>query len=161
MACPYSKHNTSYVNILAQSDCENADRIANIILAVGTHGWCVWWAMRDRWVGNIGDFGKLALLRHLMGGRRLAICWYLTGQRSDALGHDRHFAYLERPDEFRHFAPEIYDALKGIVRRAPTDLRRISVLETSGLLEGVVFHGTAVPKRVPLRKPWTDMLVRS
>jgi hypothetical protein len=117
--------------------------------------------MQDRWVGNIGDFGKLALLRHLMGGRRLAICWYMTGQRSDAAEHDRYFAYLERSDEFRHFAPEVFDALKRIARGAPTDLRRIAVLEASGLLEGAAFHGIEVPKRAHLRKRWAQELVHS
>ena len=112
-------------------------------------------------MGNIGDFVKLALLRHLMEGRRLAICWYLTGQRSDAADHERYFAYLERPDEFRHFAPEIYDALKEIMCGASTDLSRIAVLQTSGLLDGVMFHGIAVPKRASLRKPWAEELVRS
>jgi hypothetical protein len=119
------------------------------------------WGMQDCCVGSIGDFGKLALLRHLMGGRRLAICWYTTAQRAALDNHDRYFAYLDRPDEFRHFAPEIYDALKAIVCGASTGPRRIAALEASGLLDGAVFHDVAVPKRAPLRKPWAADLVRS
>lgn len=117
--------------------------------------------MQDRCVGNIGDFGKLALLRHLMVDRRLAICWYITGQRSDSRDHDRYFEYLDRSEDFRHFAPEIYDTLKEIVRGASTDLPRIAALETSGLLEGAVFHGIEVPKRARLRKSWAEDLVRA
>jgi hypothetical protein len=114
--------------------------------------------MQDRWVGNIGDFAKLALIRHLIGDRRLAICWYMTGQQSGAAHHARYFAYLERPDEFRHLAPEIYDALKGIVHGARTDQRGIGALETSGLLDGAMFHRVAVPKRASYRKSWVENL---
>jgi hypothetical protein len=36
--------------------------------------------MQERRFGSIGDFVKLAFLRHLQDGRHLAVCWYLTGQ---------------------------------------------------------------------------------
>jgi len=62
-------------------------------------------------IGGIGDFGKFALLRHLRKDRRLAVCWYLTGESDAVNGPDRHFNYLKRPDDFRHFAPEVFDQL--------------------------------------------------
>ncbi len=117
--------------------------------------------MQDRWVGNVGDFGKIALLRHLMGGRRLAICWYVTRQRNEPARDDRYFAYLERPDEFRHFAPEIYDALRAIVHGARPDPSGITALQASGLLEGALYHSIVVPQRVLRRKSWGEELVRA
>jgi len=71
--------------------------------------------MQDRNVGNVGDFGKLALLRCLMEGHRLAVGWYLTSAESESKHDRKGFDYLNRPDEFRHLAPEIFDALAKIV----------------------------------------------
>src|SRR5271166_3720994 len=53
-------------------------------------------SMQDRWAGNIGDFGKLALLRQLMDGRGLAVCWYLTCDQDEPY-HGKYFDYLNRP----------------------------------------------------------------
>jgi len=50
--------------------------------------------MQDRNIGGIGDFGKLALLRHLMKDRRLAVCWYPTGGNSETSDRKTHFDYL-------------------------------------------------------------------
>jgi hypothetical protein len=33
--------------------------------------------MQDRYAGDVGDYVKFALLRHLCPGRRLGIAWYL------------------------------------------------------------------------------------
>jgi hypothetical protein len=117
--------------------------------------------MRDRWVGNIGDFCKLALLRHLMTGRRLAICWYVTGRQNESAHQGKYFGYLHRPGEFRHLAPEIFDALKELMGDSRTEPRRINALEASGLLDEAVFHGREVPKRASLRKIWASELVES
>jgi hypothetical protein len=118
--------------------------------------------MKDRYVGNVDDFGKLALLQQLMEGRRLAVCWYMTGPHDEAPPHhDRSFSYLHRPDEFRHLAPGIFDALKALVNDTPADLRRLKRLETSGLLEASVFHGRVVPKRASSREVWAKELVQS
>jgi len=40
-------------------------------------------AMQRRYVGGIDDFAKFALLRHVMKHRRLAVCWYLTGENEE------------------------------------------------------------------------------
>jgi hypothetical protein len=117
--------------------------------------------MQEQWTGNIGDFGKLALLRQLMEGRRLAICWYLTGGQADHGYERRYFEYLNRPGEFRHLAPEIFDALKEIASDTRTEVNRIAALESSGLLNGTLFHGKKVPKRSSLREIWARDLIES
>ena len=40
-------------------------------------------AMQRRYAGGIDDFAKFALLRHVMKHRRLAVCWYLTGENEE------------------------------------------------------------------------------
>jgi hypothetical protein len=111
--------------------------------------------MQDRYVGNVGDFGKLALLRCLMPGRRLAVCWYLTGSENDGKP-GKGFDYLDRPDEFRHLAPEIYDALRNIVAGACAGARGVTALESSGLLADALFHRTQVPHASALRRSWGE-----
>ena len=71
--------------------------------------------MQERRFGSIGDLVKLAFLRHLKEGRRLAVCWYLTGQGANRPLPEKHFAYLKRPGEFRNLAPETFDTLKSVV----------------------------------------------
>jgi hypothetical protein len=117
--------------------------------------------MQDQWAGNIGDFGKLALLRQLMDGRRLAICWYLTCGQDEQPYRGKYFDYLNRPGEFRHLAPEIFDTLKEIADDSRQDVNRIGALETSGLLDGALFHRRKVPKRASLREMWAKDLVES
>jgi hypothetical protein len=117
--------------------------------------------MQHQFVGDIGDFGKVALLRHLMPGRRLAVCWYLTGDERQSKHREKYFDYLQRPDEFRHLAPEIFDALTDIVGNAHRRSRGVLALEASGLLEGARFHRKEVPKTVSLRRRWADELVEA
>lgn len=118
--------------------------------------------MQERWAGNVGDFGKLALLRQLMEGRQLAICWYLTCGQSEH-GHERrYFDYLNRPGDFRHLAPEVFDVLKDITSGNQAGISRIGALENSGLLlNGALFHSKKVPKRAPLRQIWARELIES
>jgi hypothetical protein len=115
--------------------------------------------MEIRQIGGIGDFGKFALLRHLMQNRRLAVCWYLTGEGDRTRDHDKHFDYLTRPDAFRHLAPELYDRLAefAVGSRALAD--PLTALQRSGVLENAVFVRQEVPKKASLRPLWAKRLV--
>jgi hypothetical protein len=112
-------------------------------------------------IGGAGDFGKFALLRHLMKDRRLAVCWYLTGESSGMKDRDRHFDYLKRPDDFRHFDPEVFDRLVEFDggSRAPAD--PLTELHTSKILQNAIFLRQQVPPRASLRRQWLDALVGS
>ena len=117
--------------------------------------------MQERRFGSIGCLVKLAFLHHLQKGRRLAVCWYLTGQGANRPLPQKHFAYLKRPTEFRNLAPEIFDTLKSIVESSTVGLSYITALEASGVLNDAVFHHEQVPRRAALRKSWTTSLVDS
>ncbi|HEY6255498.1 MAG TPA: hypothetical protein VIY51_06850 [Xanthobacteraceae bacterium] len=117
--------------------------------------------MQNRYVGNVGDFGKLALLRCLMEGRRLAVCWYLTSDTRESKSNGKSFDYLNRPEEFRHLAPDIFDALAKIVAETRAELRGVAELEGSGLLPDAVFHRSEVPRDLSLRQRWSEELVQA
>ena len=51
--------------------------------------------MQDRYAGDVGDFGKLALLRALAPGRRLRVCWYRCSGAGETNDDGRHVDYLE------------------------------------------------------------------
>lgn len=73
-------------------------------------------AVQDRYAGDIGDFGKLALLRALAPERRLGICWCIQPMAAASrTTMARHLAYLQRPERFRLLDPETFDALARFV----------------------------------------------
>jgi hypothetical protein len=117
--------------------------------------------MQLRYVGGIGDFGKFALLRHVMKHRRLAFCCYLTGGNEETKDRERHFDYLKYPEDFRHFAPEVFDQLAEFCggRRGVVD--PLTELQTSRILGNAVFLRKEVPKGASLRRLWVDELVGS
>jgi hypothetical protein len=119
--------------------------------------------MQIRHVGGVGDFGKLALLKHVMQGRRLAVCWYVAGANDSAKDDEKHFDYLRRPDDFRHLAPEVFDQLAEYVdgRRTGTVADSLAALQMSGVLGSAAFFGEEVPKKVSLRPLWVNGLLSS
>ena len=112
-------------------------------------------------IGGVGDFGKFALLRHLMKDRRLAVCWYLTGEGDGAKDRDRHFDYLKRADDFRHFAPEVFDHLAEFDGGSRALIDRLTDLHMSRILGDAVFLRQEVPRPAMLRRQWLDLLVES
>jgi hypothetical protein len=112
-------------------------------------------------IGGVGDFGKFALLRHLMRDRRLAVCWYLTDVNDESKERDRHFDYLGRPGDFRHFAPEVFDQLVEFDGGSRALIDPLTELHMSRILENAVFLRQAVPRRVSLRRQWLSALVES
>lgn len=98
--------------------------------------------MQDRFVGDIGDFGKFGLLRTLGGAEpalSIGVLWFVVSA-SEQNRHGILTYYLEAKHE-RHFRPcdpELYDALKRIVTEQKRTLRAV---ETSGVLPtATIFH---------------------
>lgn len=106
--------------------------------------------MQDRYAGDIGDYVKLSLLRHLARGRRLGIAWYLypdEGHNTDG----RHIGYLSLPDRWRRLDPELFDALRTVVSAT----RSVRALQQTGLI-GDLFHGTPLTSA---ELPWQQRSV--
>jgi hypothetical protein len=97
--------------------------------------------LQNRYVGDIGDYLKFSILRWLSPGYRLGIAWWLY--RDERHNRDgRHVGYLDRPDQWRHFDPELFDTLAHIVATGRRDVR---ALEAANLLPGAVFASESVP----------------
>ena len=116
--------------------------------------------MQNRYTGDVGDFGKLALLRALSPARRLGVAWYLCDGEGETSNDGKHTGYLAKPKRFRHLDPELFDCLDALVRafRAGRP-REVSALEHGDLLGGAVFHREIVPRARDERAVWFAGLV--
>ena len=96
--------------------------------------------MKDWYVGDVGDFGKYALLRFFLDkGIKLGVNWYHTlNVEGDKDGNKRD--YLNNPIYERVDA----DFLKMMRAFQKTEDRRISYIERSGILKGAVFYGATL-----------------
>jgi hypothetical protein len=90
--------------------------------------------MQDRYAGDIGDFGKYALLKALAGSNlRLGVVWYLNPDEEE----NRDGEFIEYP-ELRECDESLYDRMQIFHR---TGRRRIAGLEKAALLpDGTVFY---------------------
>lgn len=94
--------------------------------------------MKNQYFGDIGDYGKYLLLRHLSGaGIKIGINWYLT--KDDTSGHGGMTDYLENDKKnLRSLDPELFDALKEIVINKKQ--RDVIASESTNLLEHVTYY---------------------
>ena len=91
--------------------------------------------MQNRYAADIGDFGKLGLLRRLQAsGLSIGVNWYLVPNESHN-DDGRYVQYLEDA-AFRQCDPELWSALKQIVG---SGRRTVSALEDARLLDAVFF----------------------
>src|SRR6185437_5397777 len=89
--------------------------------------------MQNRYVCDIGDFGKYGLLRALIrDDLRLGVVWYLNPNEEENSDGGL-VTYLQdgKESEFRQCDPELYDALRGLLQR---EQRNIFSVQQSGIL---------------------------
>lgn len=105
--------------------------------------------VQDRFVGDIGDFGKYGLLRALTGlwdwkrggplpeHKRLSlgVVWYRndTDTRSGDGKYINYLNKLNKLDEYKPCDPKLFDCLASTIR---TNERKISSIEQAGILGG-------------------------
>ena len=112
--------------------------------------------MQNRYAGDIGDFGKLGLLRRLrQTGLSIGVNWYLTPDETHN-GDGRHVGYLKN-DMFRACDEQLWSALGQIVKSGN---RQVCELESAGILQGTFysrmldFTGASKAERQMLRWEW-------
>jgi hypothetical protein len=97
--------------------------------------------VQNRYVADIGDYVKLAILRELARGRRLGVAWWrFPDENHNADGGHR--KYLERQNEWKHFDPDLFEALLKIEKEGKKDVRAI---EKAAVLRHAVFASVEIP----------------
>jgi len=97
--------------------------------------------MQDRYVGDIGDYVKLAILRALMPGRSLGVAWWLYPDEAHD-GDGRHISYLKQPDLWRAFDPDLFDSLAAVVGRGR---RCVQALQDTSMLANAAYCNEVIP----------------
>lgn len=118
--------------------------------------------MQDRYAGDVGDFGKFAILQALSPGRRLGVGWYLTSGQGEANNDGRHLDYLGDRARFERLAPPVFSALGAFVTgfRSRNVPRTVASLEQLGLLApSTRFHALLCPAPGEERGRWQTDLV--
>lgn len=100
--------------------------------------------MQNRYVADISDYVKLAILRALAPGRRLGVAWWLFPDESHS-GDGGHREYLKRPNEWKRFDPELFEALLKIDKEGRLD---VCALEDAAVLPSAVFAHDLLPRAV-------------
>ena len=118
--------------------------------------------MQNRYTGDIGDFGKLGLLRQLrLTGLSIGVNWYLTPDETHN-GDGRHIAYLKN-DAFRVCDEQLWSVLGQIVN---TGKRQVSALECPDILQAsyysqvLDFSGINKAERQVLRWEWHNRAIQ-
>lgn len=111
----------------------------------------VGFGMRHQFFGDVNDYRKYALLRALAAGgtNRIGVCWMLT---PDDGHHGGKIGYLDQPERYRHFDPDLFDILSA-AWDAP-DGRRLDVVERSGALPGGLYFNEPLPARPEARSAY-------
>jgi hypothetical protein len=120
--------------------------------------------MQNRYVGDVGDFAKYALLRSISyaspSGLRLAVIWYLYPDEihnSDG----RHVSYLNSTP-YRALDPELHAAMNRLVRRSKRSVMEVrkAVLLPHGTvffeepIVGELGSGASSRRREAFRTDW-------
>jgi hypothetical protein len=97
--------------------------------------------MQNRYVADIGDYVKFAILRRLAFGRRLGVAWWLfPDEHHNTDG--AHREYLGQRNEWAHFDPDLFEALLKIENEKKLN---VLTIEEAAVLPNAVFASDPVP----------------
>lgn len=113
--------------------------------------------MKNQYFGDINDYRKYGLLRALqsIGRGNLLVAWMLTPNDGGREGRLR--AYLNSPQTWAKYDPELFAGLADILGSASQP--SISLIESSGLLPRTHYHSTLVPDGRSERDAWRNGLL--
>lgn len=123
--------------------------------------------MQDRYVGDIGDFGKYGLLRfiHRETGLHLGVNWYLVEPEKVREAHNSdgsHIKYLLEPKTYRQCDKLLFNKLNSIVKPEESGAkviskgrREVAAIERGDILSGdTVFYGKPLDFLAGKRSQW-------
>ena len=104
--------------------------------------------MQDRYTGDIGDYGKLGMLRCLAAaGLRVGVNWYRTPDEDH--NEDGRFTQYAHDSSYRGCDPQLWASLARIL---DANQRRVESLETPDILDAVFFNERLDFRNVPFRE---------
>ena len=114
--------------------------------------------MQDRFVGDVGDFGKYGLLRALTGIHpeaeprlSLGVVWYVPSGTVGSHTDGKHTGYLQKPDLYRGCDPDLFDRLGKITSAE----RKLGTVQESDVLGNTTtFFGDPIPPDPNRREQW-------
>lgn len=110
--------------------------------------------MKNQYFGDINDYKKYSLLRHLTGNGEIetVVCWVLT---DDDSGNDgRRIRYLEQPETWQKYDPIIFEHLREYV--LGKGIRRIDIIEKANVLSNCRFYNEIIQDDARLRDQYFD-----
>ena len=131
--------------------------------------------MQDRYVGDVGDFGKYGLLRSLCRGDkhgpavRLGVLWYrFDGDESTAANDGRHIDYLCAPSRHERFLrqcdPDLFEKMLYLVKSdrsiAAVEANHVLPADTVFFSDGLNFKETPKGERDWKRHRWFNAGLR-
>lgn len=112
--------------------------------------------MKDQYVGDENDYRKYGLLRLLAAdGVPATVVW--MRRWDDGRSDGRRTAYLDRPERWQRYDPELFATLADLVRHGQ---RRLSRVEEAGLLPGAHFFSELLPEDAAGREAYFALLLR-
>jgi len=108
--------------------------------------------MKNQYFGDINDYKKYSLLRHLSGWGQLrtAVCWLLT--HDDNGGDGNHIDYLTQPDKWKVYDTTLFELLEQRVSKQ--GIKDIKVIEDSELILNCSFYSEIVDDDITLRQAY-------
>jgi len=113
--------------------------------------------MQDKYVADVGDFGKFQLFRYLfnekqspMYGKELAQIWFMHKGLDEVTNDGKHIDYFERMNGTDEY---LEHSLMDILMR---DKREVTELENLKLLQNAKFFYEEVPKALEDRYLWLN-----
>ena len=104
--------------------------------------------MQDRYTGDIGDYGKLGMLRCLAtAGLRVGVNWYRTPDENH--NEDGRFTQYAHDSSYRDCDPQLWASLAQILDAYQ---RRVESLETPDILNAVFYNELLDFKEVSSRE---------
>lgn len=112
--------------------------------------------MQDRYSGDIGDFSKFMLMKHVIGNTfgPVGLVWY-AHPNEDHSGDGRHLAYLGEEAYIRSDR-DLVDRLRSVAERPDRNTAGIQNLESMVLGPDVPCFSDPVPREVPERVGWLE-----
>ena len=118
--------------------------------------------MKNQYFGDINDYAKYGLIRalHAEARLRVLVAWMLTrDERNDGLRDGELRSYLDEPDRWQRFDPELYRGLRNLLETNAS--RRVALIEQSPLLGPARYFSDIVPDDADHRGAWAKKLERA